>query len=82
MAVTIGSTIYLYGCTKAGFLANKAWLKHELKHVVQYKQLGISVFLLKYFFQWLQYGYKNSPLELEAVAAESEEIDLTSFKFQ
>jgi hypothetical protein len=81
MAVTIGSTINLHGCNKEEFLANNGWLKHELKHVAQYKQLGFSRFLLKYFLQWLQYGYKKSPLEREAVAAESQEIDLHNFKF-
>lgn len=82
MAVTIGSTIYLHGCNKAIFLANKTWLQHELKHVTQYKQLGYSRFLIKYFCEWLQYGYKKSPLERAAVAAESDELDLNSFKFQ
>lgn len=82
MAVTIGPTIYLYGCTKAVFLTNTTWLKHELTHVAQYKALGYGRFLLQYFFQLIRYGYKKSPLELEAIAAETAEMDLNSFKFQ
>jgi Domain of unknown function (DUF4157) len=82
MAVTIGSTIYLHGCGKAFFLANTSWVKHELTHVVQYKTLGYGRFLVQYFLQCLRYGYKKSPLELEAVAAETVEMDLSSFKFQ
>ena len=42
-------------------------IAHELVHVKQYEDLGGHIpFLKKYIYQCLKYGYKNSPLEMEA----------------
>ena len=42
-------------------------IAHELKHVAQYEQEGgISEFLERYFFEYIEYGYVDAPLEREA----------------
>ena len=45
---------------------NEALHFHELCHVVQWKYLGIDKFLMVYALGLLQYGYRNSPLEVMA----------------
>jgi hypothetical protein len=39
---------------------------HELCHIVQWKYLGVDDFLKAYATGLLQYGYRNSPLEVMA----------------
>ena len=39
---------------------------HELVHIVQWQHLGIDRFLLTYGAGLLQFGYRNSPLEVMA----------------
>jgi hypothetical protein len=72
IALVLGNTIYLYGVTAADFWQNTAWVKHELQHVQQYKQLGILPFLLKYGWYSIRYGYTHNPLEIEARQAEKQ----------
>lgn len=72
-AIVIGNTIYLHGVSKDCFLNNQEWLRHELKHVEQYKQLGIVWFVTKYIYQCIRFGYYNSPLEKAARLAECDE---------
>lgn len=72
MALVLGNTIYLYGVSAADFWRNTAWVKHELKHVQQYRQLGLLPFLFKYSWYSLRHGYANNPLEIEARQAEKE----------
>jgi hypothetical protein len=44
-------------------------IAHELVHTAQYQRLGgITPFLQTYIFQCATVGYRNAPLELEAVA--------------
>jgi len=44
-------------------------IAHELVHTAQYQRLGgILPFLRTYIFQCVTLGYRNAPLELEAVA--------------
>ena len=47
-------------------------LKHERKHVDQYRQYGFFGFLIRYAYQWARYGYYKMPLEIEARKAEKE----------
>lgn len=72
-AIVIGNTIYLHGVTRAYFLNNPAWLRHELKHVEQYRRLSIPVFIIVYLYQCLRFGYAHAPLELAACRAEADE---------
>ncbi len=78
-AIVIGTTIYLYGVSKACFLNNPGWLRHELKHVEQYKQLGIVWFVTKYIYQCIRFGYFNAPLEVAARRAETDESIIKNY---
>lgn len=47
----------------------RALIAHELVHTAQYQRLGgILPFLRTYIFQCVTLGYRNAPLELEAIA--------------
>ncbi len=41
-------------------------LLHELRHVQQYQDWGYVVFVAKYDYQIVRYGYENAPIEIEA----------------
>jgi len=73
MAMTIGDTIHLYNTTKEEFLRDKRWVKHELKHVEQYRRHGLFPFLWKYTIESIRRGYYNNRFEIEARAAENNE---------
>ena len=51
---------------------NKRVLKHELVHIEQQKKEWVILFLIKYIYYNLKYGYKNNPYE---VAAREREYD-------
>lgn len=73
VAIVLGSRIHLHGVSKADFLDNKKWLRHELKHIEQYERLGFLRFIATYLWQTLKVGYYKCGLECEARAAESDE---------
>jgi len=65
--LTLGSSIYI----RKDHADNRKSLAHELCHVFQYERFGsIRAFLAEYIPQFIQFGYKQMPLELEAVNAE------------
>ena len=70
MAIVFGNTIHIWGVTKQEFLQNKKWVKHELKHIEQYRQHGYFVFLAKYVWESIRNGYYNNKFEIEAREAE------------
>ncbi len=70
VAIVIGSTIHLHGTKEAELLESISWLRHELKHVQQYRQQGKWLFLIKYLWKSLHRGYWNNPYEIEAREAE------------
>lgn len=72
VAIVFGDTICLHNTTKQAFEANTPWLRHELKHVQQYRQYGNVRFILLYLLETLQHGYYNNRFEVEARAAELE----------
>ncbi len=72
VALVIGKTIHLHGTNRKSFLANAAWVKHELKHVEQYQQLGKLRFLIAYILEWFRHGYHKNKFEVEARAAEKD----------
>lgn len=80
MAMVLGSTIHLYGVSKADFLNNDTWLRHELKHVEQFRQHGYLPFLIKYVWQSFKHGYYKCSFEQEARAAENDEFLLAKYK--
>lgn len=81
VAIVLGSRIHLYGVTKENFLGNRRWLRHELKHIEQYRRLGFWGFIATYLWQTLKVGYYRCRLECEARAAESDETIEGKFTF-
>ena len=73
VAIVFGSTIHLHNTTKAEFLSNPAWVRHELKHVEQYKRYGFFRFLGMYLVESIKKGYYNNRFEQEARNAEKHE---------
>jgi hypothetical protein len=70
VAIVFGKTIYLYGVAPEIFLQNEPWVKHELKHVAQYRQFGFVPFIFLYLAEWIKKGYYNNRFEVEAREAE------------
>ncbi len=69
-AIVVGHTIYLWGISKTNFLEDEAYLRHELQHILQYRQEGLLRFITKYLLESLRNGYYNNKFEVEARAAE------------
>jgi len=78
-AIVLGSRIYLYGVSKSHFLANRQWLRHELKHIEQYERLGFIGFVFTYLWQTMRVGYYKCGLECEAREAEKDETIISRF---
>jgi len=70
VAMVLGKTIHLYNTTKAEFLQDEKWVKHELCHIKQFKEHGNFLFVVKYLWESLRKGYYNNRFEVEARAAE------------
>jgi hypothetical protein len=77
-ALVLGSTIHLYNITEKEFLSSPQLVRHELKHVEQYKRLGVFTFLAQYFWFSARYGYHKNPLEKEARQAENYALEFES----
>jgi len=69
-AIVFGNTIYLHGISQQSFLQNETWVKHELKHVAQFRQYGFMVFIFKYLVESYKNGYYYNRFEVEAREAE------------
>jgi hypothetical protein len=50
--------------------------RHELAHIAQIDRDGAWYFWPKICFDYVWHGYKNSPYELEARAAEDDQLDM------
>jgi ABC-type polysaccharide transport system permease subunit len=72
IAIVFGKTIYLHNTSKVAFLNDKQWLRHELKHIQQYKHLGFINFLILYLLETIKHGYYNNKFEIEARDAEND----------
>jgi len=70
MAMVWSNTILLHGVSEEEFMSNKKWIKHELKHVEQFRRYGTLGFLVRYLFESLRKGYKSNKYEVEAREAE------------
>jgi predicted urease superfamily metal-dependent hydrolase len=70
VALVLGKTIHLFNITPEEFKSSPRLIKHELKHVEQYKRMGFFTFLIVYGWYSLKYGYYKNPLEMEAREAE------------
>ncbi|WP_291912925.1 DUF4157 domain-containing protein [Chitinophaga sp. CB10] len=72
VAMVMGDTIHLHGVSRDAFLADTAWVRHEVCHVRQFRQWGFLSFLYHYFRDYLRNGYVNNSFEVAARAAESD----------
>ena len=81
-AIVLGNRIHLYGISKKDFLADVKFLRHELKHVEQYQQLGRGRFLFLYLLETLRHGYYKNKFEVEARKAESDTAITNRFSLQ
>lgn len=70
MAVTLGSRIYLWNTDRATFLADEAWVRHELCHIRQFRRYGLLRFLFLYLVESICHGYRGNRFEQEARAQE------------
>ncbi len=75
VAMTWGTTILLFNCSKEEFLADKNWVLHELRHVLQYKKLGFYQFIYRYLKASIKSGYHNNIYEVSA-RQHANDIDL------
>ena len=66
VAMVLGRTIHLHNTSRQEFLSNQKWLRHEIAHVRQYKQLGRLQFLFLYLLESFNKGYENNRFEVEA----------------
>ena len=53
-----------------GYETHQGLIRHERKHLEQMQRDGKLVYLIKYIYWLLRYGYKMNPYEVEARAAE------------
>jgi hypothetical protein len=70
VAIVFGSTIYLHGVSRRQFLADQAWVRHEVCHVKQYRQYGFFRFLWLYVWEYWRKGYYRNRFEVAARTAE------------
>ncbi len=70
-AIVFGNTVHLYKTNAKDFVKNTSWLKHELKHIYQFKQYGIIRFVCLYIWESIRNGYTNNKFEVEARDAEN-----------
>lgn len=72
LAIVLFRTIYLHGMKAEDLLTHTRMFRHEVKHILQYQEHGWFLFLMKYLWYSMRYGYYNNPLEREARAAEDD----------
>ena len=67
LGVTLWPFIFIY---PEKWAKNKRLVKHEKKHLEQYKRYWIIGFLPIYIYYHVKYGFLDNPLEIEARASE------------
>ena len=72
VAFTLGKTIHLYNATAQEFLHDTRWVKHELKHVEQFRRYWFISFITLYTIETIKKGYRNNKYEIEARMAEQD----------
>ncbi|MGX5818526.1 DUF4157 domain-containing protein [Chitinophaga lutea] len=76
IAIVFGRVIHLHGVSREAFLRDERWVRHEVRHVRQYRRHGFIVFLWLYLADWVRSGYYNNRFEREARQAESNPREL------
>ena len=81
VAMVLGRTIHLYGCSRQDFLSDRSWVCHELKHIQQFQRYGRIRFVLLYLLETIRHGYYNNKFEIEAREAAGDSSLLTGTSF-
>ena len=81
LAMVIGKTIHLHGAGLPAFMRSERWVKHELEHIRQTRQLGMLSFLWKYLWESARKGYAANKYEVEARAAELLPQNFAHYRF-
>ena len=81
IAMVVGKTIHLHNSTKADFLRNKRWVRHEVAHVKQYARLGVVRFIFLYLLETFNKGYENNRFEVDARKKEKDLSILSEIYF-
>lgn len=81
MAIVVGNTIRLHNTTKAEFLSNLKWVRHEVAHVKQYQEKGIPRFIVSYLLETFNLGYEFNRYELDAIKKERDHRILEGVEF-
>ena len=63
---SLWDTVYIM----PGWEYNQALIRHEQMHIKQMERYGKVMFMVKYTYWFIRFGYRNHPLEAEARAAE------------
>jgi hypothetical protein len=72
VALTIGRTIHLHRASRHALLQDSGWLRHELRHVEQFRRYGFLAFIGLYLAESVRHGYYGNRFEREARAAETD----------
>jgi hypothetical protein len=70
VAIVVGDTIHLYRTSADEFLSNLKWVRHEMCHIKQFRELGFMNFIMHYLWESVRKGYYNNRFEVEAREAE------------
>ena len=72
-AIVIGRTIHLHNASRAEFLSNRRWLRHEMVHIRQFRRYGFLPFVARYLWESMLHGYYNNKYEIEARQGERDD---------
>lgn len=67
---SLWNTIYLM----PDHMDNQALIRHEAKHIEQMERDGKFVYMVKYIYWMLRYGYLANPYEIEARDAQFNDL--------
>jgi hypothetical protein len=66
VAMVIGQTVHLSGVKRDRFLADAAWVAHEMEHIRQFREYGFFRFRGMYLVESWKKGYYDNRFEVEA----------------
>ena len=72
VAMVLGKTIHLHNTSREEFLSDDRWVKHELKHIDQFRRYGYLNFVIRYLWESFKKGYYMNRFEVEAREAENQ----------
>lgn len=71
IAITFGKHIFIKKRLEDfSKISKEKLIKHESKHVEQYKLYGFFGFLIRYLWYHIRFGYEENPFEVKAKKAE------------